>query len=409
MLCENIKLPTKLNSKLQLLQPYPHEKLRCLFENIAANPHLNPIDLSVGEPKHPTPEFIREILNAGLSGFANYPSIAGSHSLRQAIADWAMRRYQINNINPETQVIATLGSREALFSLAQTVLDDVSDDGLVLCPNPFYQIYEGSALLAGAQPYFINTTPDNHFKLHWSSIPDHIWRKVQLVFTCSPGNPSGAVISLDEWRELFALSDRYGFVIAADECYTEIYFDEKNPPLGALQAAQILGRHEYQRLIILGSLSKRSNVPGMRSGYAVGDAAIINQFLHYRTYHGSAMGGLIQMVSEALWKDDTHVKQNRHKYAENFSRFQYIVNPVLPLQKPEASFYYWIHTPIDDKEFALRLRRDENVSVLPGSLLARNAHGINPGKNFIRVALVSRLAESNEAAHRIRRFSKKLQ
>ncbi|HVK54353.1 MAG TPA: succinyldiaminopimelate transaminase [Burkholderiales bacterium] len=397
-----------MNPKLQLLQPYPFEKLRQLFKEVIPNAQVKPINLSIGEPKHPTPQFIREALSRSLDGLANYPVTIGRDSLREAIADWLKRRYSVARIDPITQVIPTLGSREALFSLAQAVLDSSKADGLVLCPNPFYQIYEGAALLAGLRPHFINTLPETRFRHDWGSVPEEIWRRVQLVFTCSPGNPSGAVMTLDEWRELFALSDKYGFVIVADECYTEIYFEENNPPLGALDAAERLGRGDFPRLVVLGSLSKRSNVPGMRSGFAAGDASIIKQFTLYRTYHGSAMGGAIQSASEAAWKDEAHVRENRRLYAEKFETFYNIVNPVLPLTKPAASFYYWVRTPIDDKEFAVRLLRDVNVTVLPGSLLGRDAHGLNPGQNFVRVALVSSIAESTEAAHRIRNFIEKL-
>jgi len=408
MFCTDARLPVRLNPKLQFLQPYPFEKLQRLFADVVPTMGLSPINLSIGEPRHPTPQFIRDALNAGLNGLASYPTITGGDSLRQAIADWLQQRHGIAHIDPDTEVIATLGSREALFSLAQAVLDGGQHDGWVVCPNPFYQIYEGATLLAGLRPYFINTLPANRFRMDWHSVPEIVWRCVQLVFTCSPANPSGAVMSLDEWRELFALSDRYGFIIAADECYSEIYCDEANPPLGALAAAEQLGRYGFPRLVVLGSLSKRSNVPGMRSGFAAGDAAIIREFTRYRTYHGSAMGGAIQAASEAAWKDEVHVYDNRRWYAEKFDAFYAIVNPVLPLNKPAASFYYWVATPMDDQAFAVRLLQDVNVTVLPGSLLAREAHGRNPGKNFVRIALVLTVAESIEAAQRIRRFVEKL-
>lgn len=404
MSCEDGYVLPKLNPRLKLLQPYPFEKLQRLFEGVEPNPRLKPINLAIGEPKHPVPQFIRDAMSSGLDGLANYPSIIGRESLRQSIADWLKRRYCIAQINPETQVIPTLGSREALFSLAQAMLDESKDDGLVLCPNPFYQIYEGAALLAGLRPYFINSVPGNQFHLNWAGVPNEVWRRVQMVFTCSPGNPSGAVMALDAWRELFALSDKYGFIIAADECYSDIYFDESNPPLGALEAAHKLGRNGFPRLVVLASLSKRSNVPGMRSGFAVGDASIIEQFTRYRTYHGSAMNGTIQSASEAAWKEDSHIQENRLLYAEKFDAFYDIVNPVLPLVKPAAAFYYWVATPIDDKDFAVHLLRDANITVLPGSFLGRDAHGINPGKKFIRIALVSSATESVESAQRIRKF-----
>ncbi len=396
-----------MNPNLYHLQPYPFEKLRQLFSTIKPNGDLSAINLSIGEPKHSTPQFIIDALVENTSGLAAYPTTIGKDSLRVAIREWLKSRYGVN-LDFATQVIPTLGSREALFAFAQTVLDGSKSDGLVLCPNPFYQIYEGAALLGGLAPYFINNTADNNFRFDWKSVPEVIWKRIQLVFTCSPGNPHGAVMSIEEWKELFELSDQYGFVIAADECYTEIYFDEANPPLGALEAAKKLGRDNFTNLVVLGSLSKRSNVPGMRSGFAAGDAKIIKQFTLYRTYHGSAMGGAIQAASEAAWKDETHVKENRRLYSEKFSEFYEILNPVLPLNKPAASFYYWVKTPIDDQIFAQRLLLEKNVTVLPGSLLARTAHDLNPGQNFVRIALVAPISESRESALRIRQFVEQL-
>ena len=391
-----------MNPKLSLLQPYPFEKLRKLCAEVTPNPALTPIVLSIGEPKHPTPQFIKEALIAQLDGLASYPSTMGGLALRQAIAAWLARRYGVPALDPDSQVIPTLGSREALFALAQAVIDPAQPDSLVVCPNPFYQIYEGATLLAGARPYFINTQPDNGFALEWKSIPDPVWRRTQLVYTCSPGNPTGKVMTLAEWEQLFALADRHGFVIAADECYTEIYFDEAQPPLGALEAARRLGREGYPRLVVLGSLSKRSNVPGLRSGFAAGDAAIIKQFLLYRTYHGCAMSPPVQAASIAAWNDEAHVTENRRLYTEKFAAFYDIVHPVLPLAMPEAGFYFWMKTPIDDQVFAQLLYREANLTVLPGSYLARSAHGVNPGKNFIRIALVAPLQQCVEAAQRIK-------
>jgi N-succinyldiaminopimelate aminotransferase len=397
-----------MNPRLDLLQPYPFEKLRKLFSGVTPNAAFWPINLSIGEPKHATPQFIREALVAGLDGLASYPQTVGQASLRAAIADWLKARYGIADIDPATQIIPTLGSREALFALAQVVLNSSERDALVICPNPFYQIYEGAALLAGAKPHFVNTTAATAWHIDWSSVPAEIWQRVRLVFTCSPGNPSGAVMTLDEWRELFALSDRYGFVIAADECYTEIYFDEAQPPLGALQAAQQLGRATFPRLVVLGSLSKRSNVPGMRSGFAAGDVELIRKFVLYRTYHGSAMSPLVQAASEAAWRDELHVRENRRLYREKFDAFYAIVNPLLALTRPQASFYYWLKTPLGDEDFALRLLRETNVAVLAGSYLGRAVNGVNPGANYVRIALVSTVEESAEAAHRIADFIKTL-
>lgn len=395
---------TNTNPLMEALQPYPVEKMQHLFKSISPHPSLKHIDLSIGEPKHTTPDCIRNALISGLDGLSRYPTTRGNTSLREAISDWLQRRYKLTYIRPNAHIIPTQGSREALFSLAQTVLDGSRHNDIVLCPNPFYQIYEGAALLAGLRPYYINMIPQQNYRLDWSAVPRDILQRTQMIFTCSPSNPNGSVMSLNEWSELFALSDKYGFIIAADECYTEIYFDEQNPPLGALQAAEQLGRNNYKRLIVLGSLSKRSNVPGLRSGFAAGDASIIEQFIRYRTYHGSAMGDTIQIASRAAWEDEKHVLENRDLYRRKFDVFFSILSPVLPLKKPHASFYYWIETPIDDQVFAVQLLHEVNVKVLPGSLLARAAHGTNPGKNHIRIALVATMDETIEAAYRIRDF-----
>jgi len=397
-----------MNPRLDLLHPYPFERLRKLFSGVKPNPEFRPINLSIGEPKHATPQFIRDALIASLDGLASYPQTLGRPALRAAIAEWLEARYGIAPIDPVTRVIPTLGSREALFALAQVVLDSSERDALVICPNPFYQIYEGAALLAGATPYFVNTTAATGWRIDWSSVPAEVWPRVRLVFTCSPANPSGGTMTLEEWRELFALSDDYGFVIAADECYTEIYFDEARPPLGGLEAAHQLGRATFPRLVVLGSLSKRSNVPGMRSGFAAGDVELIRKFILYRTYHGSAMSPVVQAASEAAWRDELHVLENRRLYREKFDAFYAIVNPLLPLTRPPASFYYWVQTPLDDEDFAQRLLRETNVTVLPGSYLGREVNGVNPGANYVRIALVSTVEESAEAARRMANFIKTL-
>ena len=397
-----------MNPDLDRLQPYPFEKLRGLFKDTTPNPALSAIALAIGEPKHPTPPLITDALADNLSGLARYPLTLGNESLRATIAAWLKRRYDLNQIDPNTQVIPTLGSREAIFSLAQTIIDRGKPGATVICPNPFYQIYEGAALLAGATPYFINNVADNNFRYDVSAVPEAVWARTQLVYACSPANPTGKVMSLEEWEQLFNLSDRYGFVIVSDECYSEIYLDNANPPLGALEAAQALGLDGYARLVAMGSLSKRSNVPGMRSGYAVGDAAILKQFTLYRTYHGSAMGPAVQAASEVAWKDEAHVIENRRLYREKFRAFYDIVHPVLPLVMPDASFYFWVKTPIADTEFARRLYQDQHLTVLAGSYLGRVAHGINPGENYVRLAMVSPLNECIEAAHRITNFIQSL-
>jgi N-succinyldiaminopimelate aminotransferase len=391
-----------MNPRLALLQPYPFEKLRALLKDVTPNASLSPIVLSIGEPKHATPTLISDALADHLSGLARYPLTLGSESLRAAIADWLTRRYGLDTLDPHTQVIPTLGSREAIFALTQTVVDGSKADAVVICPNPFYQIYEGAALLAGARPYFINTVAADGFRLNLNTVADEVWKRTQMIIVCSPNNPTGSVITLEEWEQVFKLSERYGFVIAADECYSEIYLDNAKPPLGALEAAQQLGLQTYPRLVVVGSLSKRSNVPGMRSGYVAGDATIIKQFALYRTYHGSAMSPPVQAASEVAWRDEAHVIENRRLYREKFKAFFEIVNPVLPLAMPEAAFYFWMKTPGSDVEFAKQLFQEQHLTVLPGSYLAREAHGVNPGADHVRVAMVPPLAECVDAANRIK-------
>ncbi len=395
-----------MNPHLQQLHPYPFERLRKLLANLSPPPALSPVNLSIGEPQHPTPGFIIEALKANMSGLSRYPVTAGSDALRDAIAGWLSRRHHLKHLGRD-HVLPTQGSREALFAITQTVVDPGASS-IALIPNPFYQIYEGAALLAGATPYFLNMTAANGLRMTIGDVPRDVLKKTAVVFACSPGNPTGRIMSLAEWRELFALSDEFGFVIVSDECYSEIYFDEAHPPLGALDAAEQLGRHDYRNLIVMGSLSKRSNVPGMRSGMAAGDAALIKAFLLYRTYHGCAMSGTIQAASIAAWNDEAHVIENRRLYREKFAAFYDIVNPVLPLSKPEAAFYYWARTPQgadkggDDETFARQLFKLAHVTVLPGSYLSREAHGINPGAGFVRIALVSTVADAIAGAGRIK-------
>ncbi|HXU94728.1 MAG TPA: succinyldiaminopimelate transaminase [Gallionella sp.] len=392
-----------MNPDLQKLQPYPFQKLAALFREVQPNPDYRPISLSIGEPKHATPQFIKDALTANLDGLANYPTTAGSDALRNAISEWLGRRYGIPLPDAKTQVLPVNGSREALFAFAQTVIDRSKDSPAVVCPNPFYQIYEGAALLAGATPYFLNNLPEDDYALNFAQLPEEVWQRTQLIYVCSPGNPTGRVMPLQEWKTLFEMSDRYGFVIASDECYSEIYFGE-NKPLSALQAAQQLGRGDYRNLVVFSSLSKRSNVPGMRSGFVAGDAKVIEKFTLYRTYHGSAMNPAIQAASIAAWNDEAHVAENRRLYEEKFARVVDILKPVLPVSLPDASFYLWVRTPIADTAFAQALYRDYNVTVLPGSYLARTARGVNPGENFVRLALVANVEETVEAAKRIADF-----
>ena len=396
-----------LNPNLNLLQPYPFQRLRDLFSGTTPNPALKPINLSIGEPKHSTPTIITDALVNNLAGLANYPTTIGSLALRTAISQWIARRYNLPAPNPETSILPVTGSREALFAFAQVVIDRTKNKPIVISPNPFYQIYEGAAFLAGAEPYFLNTTPVNGHAMDFASVPADVLNRTQLVYVCSPGNPSGKVMSLPQWKVLFELSDQYGFVIAADECYAEIYFDEANPPLGALQAAHQLGR-DYKNLVVFSSLSKRSNVPGMRSGFVAGDASIIEAFTLYRTYHGCAMNPAVQAASETAWNDDAHVIENRQLYAEKFKTVTPMLSNVLEVEMPDAAFYLWakIKNPAEtDTSFALKLYRDLNITTLPGSYLAHEVNGVNPGKNFIRLALVASLEECVEAANRIQNMS----
>jgi|UniRef100_UPI0035AE1BB6 N-succinyldiaminopimelate aminotransferase len=394
-----------MNPLLQKLQPYPFERLRQLFAGITPNPAYRPISLGIGEPKHATPDFIKQALAAALdTGLTGYPATAGEPALKEAMAGWLQRRYGLA-VNPATQILPVNGSREALFALTQTVVDGSKPGALVLCPNPFYQIYEGGALLAGAEPYYVPSDPSRNFAVDWDSVPPEVWARTQLIFACSPGNPTGAVMPLDEWKKLFELSDRYGFVIASDECYSEIYFRDE-PPLGGLEAALKLGRTDFRNLIALTSLSKRSNVPGLRSGFVAGDAAIIKAFLLYRTYHGSAMSHVVQAASIAAWNDEQHVVENRNQYRQKFAAVTPMLAPVLDVALPDAAFYLWAGVHGSDTEFARELYALYNVTVLPGSYLAREARGVNPGAGRVRMALVAETAECVEAAERIVQFVK---
>ena len=373
-----------MNPLLERLQPYPFEKLRALIGGHTANAALRPINLSIGEPKHPTPALVKDALAKGLDGLAVYPATLGTAELRRAIAAWLERRYGVPRLDADTQVLPVNGTREALFAFAQTVL---APGDRVVCPNPFYQIYEGAALLAGATPLYGEPRS---------------WEGVKLLYVCSPANPTGEVLDLPGWKRLLELSDRHGFAIASDECYSEIYFDR--PPLGSLEACHKLGRSD-QRVVAFSSLSKRSNCPGMRSGFAAGDPALLRKFLLYRTYHGSAMSLAVQQASIAAWSDEKHVIENRRLYLEKFKAVLPLITTPLKTAMPEGGFYLWIATPGDDAEFARRLHREYNVLVLPGSFLARDAAGGNPGRNHIRVALVASVEECVEAARRVQRFA----
>jgi N-succinyldiaminopimelate aminotransferase len=394
-----------MNPLLGRLHPYPFERWRELTQGVHHGGGLAPISLGIGEPKHATPALVEDALKGAMKGLAVYPPTIGEPRLREAMAGWLQRRYGVT-VNPATQVLPVNGSREALFALAQVVIDPTRDGATVVCPNPFYQIYEGAALLAGARTAFANSDPARNFGVDWSQIDAATWARTQLLYVCSPGNPTGAVMPLAEWQQLFELSDRHGFVIASDECYSEIYFGAE-PPLGALQAAQKLGRGDFRRLISFTSLSKRSNVPGMRSGFVAGDAEVMKAFLLYRTYHGSAMSPVVQAASLAAWNDEAHVQANRELYRTKFAQVTPLLASVLDVRLPDAGFYLWAQVPGgDDVAWARGLLAQYNVMVLPGSLLARDAHGSNPGRGRVRMALVAEVAECLEAAHRIVQYTR---
>jgi len=389
-----------MNPLLGKLHPYPFERLRELTRDVTPNTALRPIGMGIGEPRHATPRIVTDALTAALAGLANYPATAGEPALREACAGWVQRRYRVA-LDPSLHVLPVNGSREALFAFAQTAVDATRPGATVVCPNPFYQIYEGAALLAGARTAFANSDPARNFAADWSQIDAATWSRTQLLYVCSPGNPTGAVMPLAEWQRLFELSDRHGFVIASDECYSEIYFGDA-PPLGSLEAAKALGRADWRNLVAFTSLSKRSNVPGMRSGFVAGDARWIKAFLLYRTYHGSAMSPPLQRASIAAWGDEAHVEANRALYRRKFAEVTPILAGVLDVAMPDAGFYLWAGVPGgDDVGFALKLLAQYNVAVLPGSLLAREAHGTNPGAGRIRLALVAGVDECVEAAQRI--------
>jgi N-succinyldiaminopimelate aminotransferase len=394
-----------MNPNLLKLQPYPFERLARLFADTTPPAHLQSISLSIGEPRHPTPGFITEEVITHLHGLSRYPLTRGTAELRTAIADWLQMRFRLaaNSLNPDTQVLPVNGTREALFAFAQCVIDPASRP-TVLMPNPFYQIYEGAALLAGAEPWFMNTTRENGYRPDFSTVPEVVWQRCQLIYICTPGNPTGAVMSTRELQQLIGLADQYDFVIASDECYSEIYPESASPPAGLLQAAAELGRNDCSRCMVFHSLSKRSNAPGLRSGFVAGDARLIENFLRYRTYHGCAMPPATQAASISAWRDEDHVAENRTLYTQKFAAVLDILAPVLDVRLPDAGFYLWPQTTLDDAEFARGLLVQQNVIVLPGSYLSREAAGINPGSKHVRMALVAPLEDCIEAAERIKTY-----
>lgn len=394
-----------MNRNLNRLHPYPFEKLARLKKGVTPPADMPPITLSIGEPKHATPHLIQESLLTHLHGLSNYPTTKGLPELRRTIADWIVRRFKLgaDGIDPETQVLPVNGTREALFSFAQAVIAP-SRDPLVLMPNPFYQIYEGAALLACAEPYYLNTLETSGYLPDFDSVPDQVWRQCQLLYLCTPGNPTGAMIGRCQFEKLIELAERHDFVIASDECYSELYDDENQPPLGLLEVASALGRTDFKRCVVFHSLSKRSNAPGLRSGFVAGDADILQQYFQYRTYHGCAMPLPTQHASIAAWQDENHVVANRQLYREKFSACIEILNDVGPIKRPPAGFYLWLKTPMSDTDFAQRLFQQQNVTVLPGSFLSRDTGAVDPGRNHVRIALVASLEECRDAANRIKHF-----
>lgn len=394
-----------MNPHLSQLHPYPFEKLATLKQGITPPADKLHIALSIGEPKHATPAFIREALVAHMDGLTQYPTTKGLPELRQAIASWACRRFNIptGQVDAETQVLPVNGTREALFSLVQAVIDP-RENPVVIMPNPFYQIYEGAALLAGAEPYYLNTLAENDYLPDFDAVPEQIWQRCQLIFICSPGNPTGTVLSVAAHLKLLALAEKYDFIVASDECYTELFDDETSPPQGLLQSAWQDGNSQFKRCVIFQSLSKRSNAPGLRSGFVAGDAQVLQNYFKYRTYHGCPMPVPTQHASIAAWNDEQHVIQNRQWYRDKFTAFIEILQDICEITRPPASFYVWLKTPMSDTEFAQQLFARQNVTVLPGSYLSRDSGGINPGSNHVRIALVAPLAECIEAAQRIKAF-----
>jgi N-succinyldiaminopimelate aminotransferase len=389
-----------MNRDLERLQPYPFERLRNLFADLQQKPGLAPIALSIGEPRHASPAFVLQALRDNLDLLAKYPSTRGDDALRESIAGWLCRRFQLRDVNPGDQVLPVNGTREALFAFAQSVVDRGAG-GAVICPNPFYQIYEGAALLAGAEPEFLNCTAASGFLPDFERVSAAQWQRCQLLYICTPGNPTGAVLPLASLQRLIELAHRHDFVIASDECYTEIYPDEAAPPPGLLQACAALGDDAFRNCVVFHSLSKRSNLPGLRSGFVAGDAAILAGFLRYRTYHGCAMPPPHQAASIAAWDDEAHVRHNRQLYREKFTRVLEILDGHLEVAAPQAGFYLWPRTPVSDTDFARLLYAEDALTVLPGRYLARDCAGINPGEQHVRMALVADLADCVEAAHRI--------
>ena len=398
-----------MNPDLDRLQPYPFEKLAVLKAGVQPPTSLEHISLGIGEPKHPAPPFVLEVMADNLSCLSNYPTTKGMPELRQAIAGWCERRFELGagNVDPDRNVLPVNGTREAIFAFTQAAVAR-KPDALVVAPNPFYQIYEGAAYLAGAEPHYLNCLPENGFIPDYDAVPADVWQRCQLLFVCSPGNPTGAVHDMDTLKKLISLADEHDFILCSDECYSELYPDENNKPAGLLQACAELGRSDYARCIVFHSLSKRSNLPGMRSGFIAGDASLLEPFLLYRTYHGCSMPIQHQLASIAAWNDEAHVLENRSQYRHKFEAVLRVLQPVMDVKQSDASFYLWAPTPIADDEFAKGLFEQQNLTVLPGRYLSREIDGVVPGAGFVRMALVATVSECVEAAERIRRYIESL-
>lgn len=388
-----------MNSSLSLLHPYPFEKLNALFKDVTPA-DLPLIPLSIGEPKHPAPEFVKQAIIDNFQHLSTYPNSKGLPELRQSIANWLTQRFKLNSISAEDHILPVTGTREGIFSFVQALINR-EDARYVVMPNPFYQIYEGAALLAGAKPYFINCTPENDYLGDFDAVPAEIWEKTALLFVCTPGNPTGAVLSKEQFKKLIQLSDQYNFVIASDECYSELWFDQA--PVGLLEVCAEMGRDDYKNCIVFHSLSKRSNLPGMRSGFVAGDAELLKPYLKFRTYHGAAMPVQHQLASIAAWNDEAHVEENRQQYRAKFDLFQSELGSLLPLKKPDAGFYYWLQVD-HDEAFAKMLMKKAHIKVLPGRYLSRETDQGNPGENHVRMALVADLAQCEQVVQRLKKI-----
>jgi len=398
-----------VNKNLDRCQPYPFEKLADLLANSQPDDTKRPIKWSIGEPAHASPEFVKRILRDNLDGLSKYPVTIGSLELREAIADWVTTRFALpaGSIDPDKNVLPVSGTREALFSFAQSVVNG-ADEALVAMPNPFYQIYEGAAFMSDCDPYFLNLTEENGFLPDFAAVPQEVWMRCQLLYVCSPSNPTGACLTMEKWHELFTIASKHDFVIASDECYSEIYFDEQKPPVGLLEAAQEFGLTDYKGCVVFHSLSKRSNLPGLRSGFVAGDAKILDKYRLYRTYHGCALPPPTQAASAAAWRDEMHVKENRDLYRQKFEAVLNILKPVMDVQAPEAGFYLWPNVGMDDTVFTRRLFEEENLLVLPGSYISRLNEDVNPGAGRLRMALVAPFDECVEGAERLASFVRRL-